>query len=287
VGDALPCGTFEIDEIEFTGPPDTVNIKALAAGIKGKLRTKNSQAYENQTLKQIAQTIAGKNNLSVVGEIANVQIERATQNRETDLGFLRRISHEYGYVFSVRDSKLIFTTIFKLEAGTSVITIDKTDLIQWSLKDKTSATFKKAKVSYHNPKENKTESYETSDNLNADGKPITDVTKGDTLEIRTKAENKQQAKLKAKAALYRANNHQVSGSLDLEGYTILVAGQNFELTGMGALSGKYHIVTSKHTVERNGGYLMTLDIKRVGYVEKVKEAPKPRKKKPVKYRVVQ
>src|SRR5574344_2426194 len=56
----LNCGVFEIDEIEFVAPPDTLAVKALATGITKTLRQKNSVAYENKTLKQIANEIAKK-----------------------------------------------------------------------------------------------------------------------------------------------------------------------------------------------------------------------------------
>ena len=53
----LNCGTFEIDELEYDTPPDVITVKGLATGIKKPLRQKNSQGYENKTLKQIAKEI--------------------------------------------------------------------------------------------------------------------------------------------------------------------------------------------------------------------------------------
>ena len=47
----LNCGTFEIDELEYYTPPDVITVKGLATGIKKPLRQKNSQGYENKTLK--------------------------------------------------------------------------------------------------------------------------------------------------------------------------------------------------------------------------------------------
>lgn len=278
----VPCGTFEVDEIELAGPPDTITIRALAAPIKGKLRTKNSTAHENKTLKQIAQTIAGNNGLTLQGEIEDVRFNRVTQNRETDLGFLKRISYEYGHVFSVRDAKLIFTTIFKLEEAGPVQIVDRSDITSYSIKDKTAESYKNAKVKYHNPEDKKVVDASQDE---ADSKALT---KGDTLYMTTKAENKQQAEKKAKAALHRANSKQQEGTITLEGAPLLLAGNNFELTGMGELSGKYHIMTSNHKIDRSGGYTTDLDIKRVGYVEVKKQASKkPVKEKTYDVRVIQ
>lgn len=278
----VPCGTFEIDEIELTGPPDSITIKALAVPIKSTLRTKKNKAHENKTLKQIAQTIAGDNGLTLTGEIEDVRFERITQNRETDLGFLKRISYEYGHVFSVRDKKLIFTTIYALEEAGPVTTIDRSQLTRYTIKDQTATGYAKAEVKYHNPADRKVIDGTKSED---DSK---EITKGDTLVLTTKAENKQQAEKKAKAALHRANSKQQEGSLSLEGAPLLLAGNNFELTGMGQISGKFHVVKSVHTFDRSGGYSTSAEIKRVGYVEASKQAPtKPKKESTYEVRVIQ
>lgn len=272
----VPCGTFEVDEIQLDGPPDTVSFRALAAPITGKLRTQNSKAYEKQTLKQIANTIASKHGMSVQGEIEDVRFDRITQNRETDLGFLKRISYEYGHVFSVRDKKLTFTTIFKLEETASVRIIDRSEIESYSITDKTADSFKQAKVKYHNPVD---KSVVDAEKTETDDK---DITKGDVLYMTTKAENKKQAEKKAQAALHRANSKQQSGTIRLEGQPLLLAGNNFELTGMGEISGKFHIVKSRHTMDRSSGYTTEVEIKRVGYVD-VKKQTSKKPKKPSTY----
>ena len=68
----LNCRVFEIDEIEFSTPPDVLIVKAIATGITKSLRQNNSVAYENKNLKQIANEIAKKHNLTLVGEIDDI-----------------------------------------------------------------------------------------------------------------------------------------------------------------------------------------------------------------------
>lgn len=72
----LPCGEFEIDEVEFAFPPSTVSIKALAAGVKKSVRTRVGRAYENTTLAAIALRIAKRNHLVLVGKIRDIRIDR-------------------------------------------------------------------------------------------------------------------------------------------------------------------------------------------------------------------
>src|SRR5512135_694849 len=50
----LDCGDFQVDEIELNGPPDVVTLRGLSASITASMRTRNSSAYENMSLVQIA-----------------------------------------------------------------------------------------------------------------------------------------------------------------------------------------------------------------------------------------
>lgn len=255
-GAILSCGSFMIDEIEFSAPPDVVTIKGLAAGIHAGVRTKKSYAHENKTLSEVIRTIAGNGGFQVSGQIEDIRIGRVMQHRETDLAFLKRLSRDYGYVFSIRDKTLVFTSIYNLEVRDKVLTLDKTDLISVSLKDKTSETYSGSRVQYHNIATKELISYSEDDDSGDSA--------SEKFEIRSKAENKQQAEAKAKAALHRANTREKTGTIIAPGNALLVAGQNIELTGLGVLSGKYHVTTSRHTLDKTMAYSTEAELKRVG-----------------------
>lgn len=278
--DTLNCGDFEIDEIELSGPPDTIIIKALAVGITGTLRTKKSYPHEGKTLRQIAQVVASANGLTITGTIPEVRFDRVTQNRETDLAFLKRIASEYGCLFSIRGKQLVFTTVFEIEKTKPATAVDRLDLTSYSINDKSAHTYKEAKATYHNPvnKEVVEKSFKFETSTNQDGYTYSQIASGDTKVIYAKAENKQQAELKAKAALHKANSKQQKGRISMEGRTLIVAGNNFELTGFGKVSGVYHITESRHTINRSGGYSTEASIKRVGYVEEAKQGSTKRAK---------
>jgi hypothetical protein len=55
----------------------------------------------------------------------------------------------------------------------------------------------------------------------------------------------------------------------------LVAGINFDLTGMGvAISGQYHIPVSTHVVSGDGAYTTSLEIRQTGSIPKPRAVPK-------------
>lgn len=250
----LPCGSFEIDEIEFSGPPDVVNFKGLATPIKKALRQANTVAYENKTLAQIAQEIATKHALELIGEIQDIRVKRITQKQERDLAFLKRIAEEYGYVFKITDNKLVFYETGVLEAAAAMATIARTDMTSFSLRDKTDEVYRACTVSYHDPKGKQLVSHTES----ASG-----VIKGDTLKINERCESKAQAITKAQAALRKANGCQTEGTITLPGTPKLVAGLNIAVTGLYKLNGTYHVVSSRHIIDRSSGYKTELEVKRV------------------------
>lgn len=286
-GEWLECGTFEVDEIEFTGAPDVLNLKALAAGVSNAVRTKNSRAFEKQTLRQIVDKIAQANGLTVDGSVPDVKFNNLRQYREHDLSFLRRVADDYGCMFSIRDKKITFTQLTEIETGASVTEIDKTDLESYTLRDKSEGTYKSAQVKYHDPVKNKTVQHKqmasADPNWYGRNMPVemqkfstwmVTPTSTDSIEIRKKAETPQQAEAMANVALYRANSKTIEGRIRMSGNTKIIAGNNFSLTGLGKLSCKYHIKESIHTVTRGGGYDTEADIKAINQLPAPKHKPK-------------
>lgn len=68
---ALTCGGFELDGVEASGPPATVNIKATSLPFGTIVRqTKKSKAWEKYNLSGIAGEIAGTGGMQLMYEAA-------------------------------------------------------------------------------------------------------------------------------------------------------------------------------------------------------------------------
>ena len=106
------------------------------------------------------------------------------------------------------------------------------------------------------------------------------ISQKDVLEVKSRVENKQQAEAKAKSALHKTNSQECTGSMSMPGNPLIIAGNNFELTGMGTLSGINHIISSKHTIDSSGGYITTCEVKRVAKIDASKHKPRSAKVKP-------
>src|ERR1035437_2622390 len=151
----LDCGQghpFQVDELELTGPPDVFTIRALPAWVTKPLRTPTSFAYENQTLLQVAGVVAAKHGMTVKGvpNDINVSFERVTQNRETDLGFLRRLANENDYDFSLHGTLVSFHSRTFQHAKAPVLNIDRTQVEKFSFKSRAFQIYDSATVSCQN-----------------------------------------------------------------------------------------------------------------------------------------
>jgi phage protein D len=251
----VDCGRFEIDEITLAGVPDVVTIRAVATGVTQPRRTREGRAYENTTLRGIAETVARRAKLQVVGTIEPIKIGRVTQIYENDLEFLRRVANEYGYAFSVKGTQLVFVKRADLAKGKSVLTLARKDLRPYSFRDKIMGVVAETEVSYHDPKTKRTRKAKVKDTSRTTG--------GDTLKLNIRAESSEQAKAKAAAASEAANREATTCEATTFGDPRLVAGINVTLADFGALSGLYHIKRSRHSLDRSGGYRTEFEGRRV------------------------
>lgn len=152
----LPCGRFQVDTVELGGPPDTVTIRGLAADVSAPLRTKQSRAFESVTLADIAGRVARELGLELVGDVTGPTLRRVSQANETSVAFLKRLAEEYGYVFSIRGGKLTLYDLLTIEALPPVLTIDRTDLRSYRLKNGTQGTYVACEVTFLDPETGKT-----------------------------------------------------------------------------------------------------------------------------------
>jgi len=250
----MDCGDFEIEEFEVKGPPDTAHVRALATGVTKSLRTRNSKAYEGRSLRDIAQDIAARHGLTVVGDVPDTRFSRVTQNQERDLGFLKRVAEEYGQVFTVKGDQLIFMERSNLAERAPSVTLSRRDLKSYSLRDKGLTTFKQARACYDDPWE-KTTHEGWAQGAGEDGI-------GDSIKLTRRAQGADHARMQAQAALDKANEARFEGTLEVVGNPALVAGNTVAVAGLGKLSGTYLVYSSRHKCSPGGGYTTEIEIRR-------------------------
>lgn len=151
--------------------------------------------------------------------------------------------------------KLIFYTRAALESVPAVVTIARSDTTRFSFRNRARRIYDGAEFSYFDPDTKQL----ISQSATADQASPT----GDTFKIVARCETSQQALVKAAASLHLHNMVLVDASLEGPGTTVLVAGNNVQLSGWGELDGKYLIETAQHHLTRATGYTTSIDARRV------------------------
>lgn len=270
VGENLrECGTFSVDEIELSGPPDNVSLRGLATSVTAALRTKNSRGFENTTLAAIAQRIAGKHHLQLQGQIEPLTLDRVTQYDETDLAFLKRLAGDYGYMVKVTHTHIIFSSLDALREAAPVFTFTRRDISRYSVRDTINRIYKGAKHRSQNSRAKKvvTVGVQSGGQIGAVGEKTVVVSRGkstsaDTLTLSRRTGNQGTAERHARAALNLKNQYQKVATLSMEGDVRLRAGHNVTLTGFGASDGKWLTGSVRHSMTRSGGYTMDVEVAR-------------------------
>jgi len=232
-------------------------------------------AYSTQ-INTIGIAILGKSSKASIvtttsSMLSQIYLERKTQEDKTDLQFLAELATEYGFIFAVKGDKLVFTSYYNLDNAPPIKDISVNQIGNFSITEKTYDTYSEGSITKRVVRKNKLIKDVQTDVLNWTAN--SQVTHGHI-------ENSKQAEIKNKSGLWNKNRFKQSGTLnDLPGDPELVAGINFNLTGLGNASGTYHIVKSSHTISGDGAYTTTLEIRKTGSIPEPKRVPAPAKGK--------
>ncbi len=245
----VPTGDFEVDEVEASGPPDIVSIRALSTGVSSPLRTPCSAAFEGVTLKNLVEAVAAKNSYTVQGIADSFVIDRVTQNNESDLAFLERLAQLYGYAFVVRGRAFCFYPLSGLISAAPAYRITRDMVTSYNLKTTVTGTQGAANVSYYDGNAGELIQAESS------GAAESVDSSTDMPRVTSAA----QATAVADASLQKSLLKVRSGSLSFPGLPGLLSGVVIELYGWGKYDGNYLIGQSDHAMTR-GGYATSIEV---------------------------
>jgi phage protein D len=256
----VAAGHFDLDELELAGPPSTVRIRGLAAGLQKAVRTRNARGYEDVTLTEIVARIAAQHGMAVVGDIAPLQLDRVTQYQEGDLLFLQRLANQYGYIFRVdnNNARLVFSLLADLHLQPAIRRYSPSQLNSWSLRDAVSGAPRGARVQHQDTDTKSLVVYGVENGETT----VVGTTSADEVKVTRRATSSASAEAQAQAELDKRLLERISGEISVEGDPGLAAGANIELNGFGKLSGLYLITRATHTITRSEGYTTALELKR-------------------------
>lgn len=249
-------GYFEIDEIEASGPPTSISIKAVSIPESSSLRgQKKSRSWEKVNLKKVAQDIAATSKISLIFLVnENPEYDRLDQEHEQDLIFLMRICKDAGLTLKVTNKSIIILDEKSLESNQSVGTIKRTNirLIDWSARTKLNGTFNSCLVRYTIPNSKKTIEYTFT--------PKKIPQNGRILFVNEEVKNTADAEKLAKNKLREANKDGTTMTIRFAGILPYYSGQTLMMKKFGQFNGKY--IITNISINVGSGTETTIDLRK-------------------------
>lgn len=120
--DLTDLGEFIADEIEHSGTPDVLTLRAKSADLRGGLAEKKETSWHGKTIGQIVAAVAKEHDLTpkVATSLASIVIGHIDQTNESDANLLSRIAHEHDAICTVKKGMLLFCAIGEAESVTGV-----------------------------------------------------------------------------------------------------------------------------------------------------------------------
>ncbi|OKH88091.1 contractile injection system protein, VgrG/Pvc8 family [Thalassospira sp. TSL5-1] len=112
-GNLVDKGTFIVDQVGESGPPDRITISGCSADFQGAFKVQREESYSDKTLGEILTTIAKRQNLipAIEDGLSAIVISHIDQTNESDLNFLTRLGKDYDAIATVKAGRLLFTPV--------------------------------------------------------------------------------------------------------------------------------------------------------------------------------
>lgn len=106
-------GTFLVDEVEYSGAPDIITVRARSADLTADMRTRHERSWHNTTLGAVLNTLAGEHGLTprVAEALARTKLPHLDQANESDMNLLTRLGQRFDAVATVKAGALVFAPI--------------------------------------------------------------------------------------------------------------------------------------------------------------------------------
>ncbi|RAS33057.1 MULTISPECIES: phage late control D family protein [unclassified Pseudomonas] len=252
-------GRYTVDEVELSGPPDTLVIRGKASDLRGSGRSIRSGSWEAVPLQRIVAEIGARNGWQVVCPVF-IQVPRVDQCNESDFNFITRLARQYDCTAKLADGQLL---VLPRQSGQSasgkplgVVGIARNEVSQWHFRLDDKAARRAVRTRHWDIASGESQTIELVNEEAVDGqRPVhTD---------RHLYPNRAAAEQAARARLASFNRDTAQVRLDLPGRTDLFAERSIDLQGfVDGLDGQYQIDSVEQvftssgwrtTVQGNGG----------------------------------
>ena len=248
-------GRYVVDEIEVSGPPDTLVIRGKASDMRGSGKTTRSGSWVGDSLATIVSTVARRNGWEPACTVATI-VPRADQLGESDFNFITRLARQHDCTAKVADGKLIVMSrqgsVTASGKTLGVATVNKSDVSRYSFRLGDRSTHKAVSTKYQDKATGKLAVVNLNNDDSPDGLPPVHAD-------RHIHPNKTAAEQAAKARLAAFNRSTAGVRLEMPGRSDLFAERMINAQGFkDGLDGEY-LVDSREQVFTQSGWSTTIE----------------------------
>lgn len=248
-------GSYTVDEVEVTGPPDTITLRGKASDMRGSGKTTRSGSWEDVALAKIVSDVAARNGWEP-GCTVQTKVPRVDQRNESDFNFITRLAKQYDCTAKVASGKLL---VLPRQGGQSAsgkaigtVTISRADVSRYSFRLGDRSTQKAVKTQHQDKATGKLNVVELGNDDAPAGLPGVHTD-------RHIYPNKSAAEQAAKARLAAFNRSTAAVRLEMVGRTDLFAERTISAQGFkNGLDGEY-LVDSVEQVFTASGWTTTVE----------------------------
>lgn len=106
-------GSYIVDEVEHSGAPDVINIRASSADLRADLTRKRERSWHDVTLADIVQTLSAAYSLKPVIDVVlgRIPVPHLDQADESDANLLTRLAAEHDAIGSIKAGHLLLLPV--------------------------------------------------------------------------------------------------------------------------------------------------------------------------------
>jgi phage protein D len=158
IGEPLSfLGKYRVDEIEISGPPQTIVIRAKPLDIAETMKSQRRDSWEETDLSTIVADVAKRNNLTPRCNV-EAKVPRYDQMNESDMHFITRIARIHGATATIKDGELIVAARGEGKRGGGVEKIlSRSDLASYRMTFPDRPAYGSVTATWHNNKNGKRE----------------------------------------------------------------------------------------------------------------------------------
>ena len=107
----VSMGRYAVDEVEMSGPPRTLIVRATAADMRSGAKQRKTRSWDQVTIGDLVATIARDHGLEarVASGLAGITLPHVDQTDESDLHLLTRLGEKYDAAARPAGGRLVFT----------------------------------------------------------------------------------------------------------------------------------------------------------------------------------